>query len=79
MTITVSYSVDYMDTNPTKMTFDNINDAHDWIHEEVARRVQHVVDHSPYTLSETDIQDIETNEYTLVSITDGVVTEFICI
>jgi len=79
MTITVSYSIDTLDTNPTKMVFDNINDAHDWIHDEVARRVQHVVDHSPCTLSETDIQDIEANEYTLVSITDGVVTEFMCI
>lgn len=79
MTITVSYSIDYMDTNPTKMVFDNISDAHNWIHDEVSRRVQHVVDHSPYTLSETDIQDIEANEYALVSITDGVVTEFMCI
>lgn len=79
MTITVSYSIDSLDTNPTKMVFDNINDAHDWIHDEVSRRVQHVVDHSPYTLTETDIQDIEANEYALVSITDGVVTEFMCI
>ena len=79
MTITVSYSIDTLDTNPTKMVFDNINDAHDWIHDEVSRRVQHVVDHSPYTLSEADIQDIEANEYTLVSITDGVVTEFMCV
>lgn len=79
MSITVSYSIDYMDTNPTKMVFDNINDAHEWIHDEVAKRVEHVVAHSPYTLSETDIQDLEANEYTLVSITDGVVTEFMCI
>jgi len=79
MTITVSYSIDIMDTNPTKMTFDNVDEAHDWIHDEVARRVQHVVDHSPYTLSENDIHDIEANEYTLVSITDGVVIEFMCI
>ncbi len=68
MTITVSYSIDYMDTNPTKRVFDDINEAHDWIHDEVSRRVQHVVDHSPYTLSETDTQDIEANEYALVSI-----------
>jgi hypothetical protein len=67
MTITVSYSIDHMDTNPTKRVFDDINEAHDWIHDEVSRRVQHVVDHSPYTLSENDIQDIEANEYTLVS------------
>jgi len=79
MTITVSYSIDIMDTNPTKMVFDNINDAHDWIHDEVSRRVQYAVDHSPYTLSETDIQDIEANEYALVSITDGIVTEFMCV
>lgn len=79
MTITVSYSIDIMDTNPTKMEFDNINEAHDWIHDEVSRRVEHVVSHSPYTLSETDIQDLEANEYALVSITDGIVTEFMSI
>ena len=79
MTITVSYSIDIMDANPTKMTFDNIDEAHDWIHDEVSRRVEHVVSHSAYTLSETDIQDIEANEYALVSIPDGVVTEFMCV
>ena len=76
---TVSYSIDIMDTNPTKMTFDTFDEAHDWIHQEVARRVDYAVQHSPYTMSETDIQDLEANEYALVSLTDGVVTEFMCV
>jgi hypothetical protein len=79
MAFTVSYSIDYTDTNPTKMTFGTIDEAHDWIHQEIARRVDFAVSHSPYTLSETDIQDLEATEYSLVSITDGVVTEFMCL
>ena len=75
--IKVSYSIDIMDTKPMVKTFDTIDEAHDWIHEEVAARVEFAVSHSPYTMSECDIQDLEANEYALVSISDGVVTEFI--
>ena len=60
-------------------TQDTFDEAHDWIHQEVARRVDYAVQHSPYTMSETDIQDLEANEYALVSLTDGVVTEFMCV
>jgi len=67
---TVSYSIDNLDTNPTKMTFDTLDEAHDWIHEEVTRRVDFTVQHSPYAMSETDIQDLEANEYALVSLKD---------
>ena len=75
--IKVSYSIDFMDPKPMVKTFDTIDEAHDWIHEEVAARVEFAVSHSPYRMSDSDIQDLETNEYALVSITDGVVTEFI--
>ena len=75
--IKISYSIDIMDTKPMVKTFDTIDEAHDWIHEEVAARVEFAVSHSPYTMSECDIQDLEANEYALVSISDGVVTEFI--
>ena len=75
--IKVSYSIDIMDTKPMVKTFDTIDEAHDWIHEEVAARVEFAVSHSPYTMSECDIQDLEANEYALVSISDGVVPEFI--
>ena len=75
--IKVSYSIDIMDTKPMVKIFDTIDDAHDWMHEEVAARVEFAVSHSPYTMSECDIQDLEANEYALVSISDGVVTEFI--
>ena len=73
----VSYSIDIMDPKPMVKTFDTIDEAHDWIHEEVAARVDFVVSHSPYTMSESDIRDSEESEYALVSISDGVVTEFI--
>jgi hypothetical protein len=76
--IKVSYSIDIMDPNPTVKTFDTIDEAHDWIHQEVSERVEFTVSHSPYRMSESDIQDLEANEYALVSISDGVVTEFLC-
>ena len=75
--IKVSYSIDIMDPKPMVKTFDTIDEAHDWIHQEVTARVEFEVSHSPYTMSECDIQDLEANEYALVSISDGVVTEFI--
>ncbi len=45
----------------------------------MSRRVAHIVAHSAYQLSETDIQDLEATEYSLISISDGVVTEFISV
>ena len=74
----VSYSIDIMDPKPMVKTFDTIDEAHDWIHEEVAARVEFAVSHSSYTMSESDIRDLEESEYPLVSISDGVVTEFLC-
>tara|TARA_R100001510_G_scaffold15917_1_gene13317 strand:+ start:177 stop:413 length:237 start_codon:yes stop_codon:yes gene_type:complete len=76
---TVSYSIDYMDTNPIKQSFETLDQAHEWVHDEVSRRVAHIVEHSVYQLSETDVQDLEATEYSLISISDGVVTEFMCI
>ena len=74
----VLYSIDIMDTKPMVKAFDTLDEAHDWINQEVAARVGFAVSHSPYTMSECDIQDLEANEYALVSISDGVVTEFLC-
>ena len=66
-----------MDPKPMVKTFDTIDEAHDWIHQEVTARVDFAVSHSPYTMAESDIRDLEESEYALVSISDGVVTEFI--
>jgi len=76
MSIVVSYSIDYMDSSPCKEPFDNIDDAQEWIAEEVQRRVDYAVAHSSHSLSERDIQDMTETEYSLISITDGVVTTF---
>ena len=38
----------------------------DYIHEEVQRRINWSVEHSPYSLSDKDIKDLEAVEYSLV-------------
>ena len=68
MYYTVTYAIDSLDTNPTVKTFDCFYEAQDWIAEEVQRRIDHVVAHSPYTLSDSDIEALEETEYSLVSV-----------
>jgi len=68
MYYTVTYATDSLDTNPTVKTFDSIYEAQDWIADEVQRRVEHTVAHSPYMLSESDIAALEETEYSLVRI-----------
>ena len=40
----------------------------DFLYEEINRRVQFIVDHSPYALSEENIEDIRSNERLLIKI-----------
>ena len=68
MYYTVTYAIDSLDTCPTVKTFDCIYEAQDWIAGEVQRRIEHAVSHSPYTLTEADIEALEEAEYSLVRI-----------
>tara|TARA_E500000318_G_C3478019_1_gene179283 strand:- start:233 stop:487 length:255 start_codon:yes stop_codon:yes gene_type:complete len=61
-------SVDSLDPNPEVFTFDDRDMMDDFIYEEINRRVQFIVDHSPYTLSEENIEDIMANERLLINI-----------
>ena len=40
----------------------------EWVHDEVQRRVDYVVQHSPYTISEEEYREIEESEYSLIKI-----------
>tara|TARA_R100001015_G_C4521555_1_gene90423 strand:- start:424 stop:606 length:183 start_codon:yes stop_codon:yes gene_type:complete len=57
-----------MDSNPDIKTFDDWDELQDYITEEVERRIQFQIDHSPFSISEKEREDIEQEEYTLVKI-----------
>ena len=64
----VTYKIDSLDTNPSIKMFNDSNEMSDYIHEEVQRRVNWSVEHSPYSLSDKDRKDMEAVEYSLVRI-----------
>ena len=68
MNYKVTYAIDSLDTNPTIKTFEHEYEAEEWLNDEVQRRMDYVVQHSPYTISEEEYREIEENEYTLVRI-----------
>lgn len=64
----VTYASDSLDPNPTIKIFDLWNELEDWINEEVQHRVQWTVDHSPYSISEEELEQIEEQKFSLVNI-----------
>ena len=62
--------VDAMDSHPDVIAFDTVYEAQEWVADEIERRVQHQVDHSPYTVTEDDRQAMTENESTLFTITE---------
>ena len=68
MNYKVTYAIDSLDTNPVIKTFEHEYEAEEWLNDEVQRRMDYVVQHSPYTISEEEYREIEENEYTLVRI-----------
>jgi hypothetical protein len=57
-----------MDPSPDRIAFSTVWEAEDWVAEEVARRVQYQVDHSPHTVSEDDLMDLHEQECELFRI-----------
>ena len=64
----VEFYVDTMDSNPDIIAFDTDWEAHDFMHEEVERRVEHLVSHSPYPVTEEEREAVQEQEYQLVII-----------
>ena len=65
----VTYPVDEMDyKNPTVKFFAFHHEMEDWVHEEVQRRIDFTVQHSPFTVSEEELKEIEEYEWYLVKI-----------
>jgi len=64
----VTYAIDSLDTDPTIKFFEFHHEMEDWISEEVSCRVQWSVDHSSYSISEKELEELEELEYSLVRI-----------
>jgi hypothetical protein len=62
--------VDVMDSHPDVIAFDTVWEAEDWVAEEVERRVQHQVDHSPHPVTEDDREAMTENEIMLFELTE---------
>ena len=68
MNYKVTYAIDSLDTKPVIKTFNEEYEALEWLENEVQERIDYTVQHSPFTISEKEYQEIEENEYTLVRI-----------
>jgi len=66
--ITVSYAIDSLDPNPMIKTFDTESEALEWVSEETQRRVEHIVQHSPHSISEEEYEELLEQETLLVDI-----------
>jgi len=64
----VSASIDSLDPNPDVIAFDTDFEAQEWVEEEIARRVQHHVEHNPYAISEVDLEGMIEQESALFTI-----------
>lgn len=66
--ITVTYATDNLDPKPAIETFDTMDEAQDWISEEMESRVDWIVSHSPHMIDDDEIDAIRETEWTLVRI-----------
>jgi hypothetical protein len=67
----VSASVDSM-ASPEVIAFDTDYEARDWVEEEISRRVQHQVEHSPYAISDLEIEGMIEQESALFNVREEV-------
>ena len=59
----VTHAVDSLDPNPTIKIFDCSYEAEDWIHEQVENAVDWQVEHSPYSISEDELEELREIEF----------------
>ena len=68
MNYKVTYASFPLDEKPVIKTFDYEYEALEWLENEVQERMNYMIQHSPYTISQEEYQEIEENEYQLVRI-----------
>tara|TARA_R110000824_G_scaffold21526_1_gene80206 strand:+ start:241 stop:462 length:222 start_codon:yes stop_codon:yes gene_type:complete len=64
----VTYAIDSLDPKPDVIKFEEQWEALEFASEEMQRRVDFQVQHSPYSLSEQDVREIEEHETQLIRI-----------
>lgn len=64
----VTYAIDSLDPNPVVETFEEEYEAIDWLNDETKRRVDHIVEHSPYSVSEEEYEQWHEQELALARI-----------
>ena len=64
----VTYAIDYLDSNPIIEYFDEWHDMQDYVQDEIQRRIDFTVQHSPFTISEEEYKEIEEYENSLIKI-----------
>ena len=68
MNYKVTYASFPLDEKPVIKIFDEHYEMEEWVFDEVQRRMDYIVQHSPYTISEEEYREIEESEYSLIRI-----------
>ena len=66
----VTAAIASLDPSPDVIAFADVSEAEDWVAEEVERRVQHEIGHSPYPVSEANRTAMSQVEFSLFTITE---------
>lgn len=67
----VTCAIDSLDPNPEKIAFLSYQEAEEFVAEEIARRVEHIVQHSQYAISEDELEALYEIEYQLFRIEEA--------
>ena len=67
-TYQVTYACYTLDQNPIVKVFNEFNEMSDWIEVEVSNRVDWIIQHSPWTISNDEWYEIQENEYSLIKV-----------
>lgn len=64
----VTVASDSLDPHPERIAFPSEWEALDWVGDEVQRRLEHRVQHSPYPVTDEELEQWEGEEMTLIKI-----------
>lgn len=67
----VTSKIDYLDPKPIEALFNDFDEAQDYMVDIVQSRTEWAVSHSPYLLSDEEVQHIEETEWSLIKLTEN--------
>lgn len=68
--------VDFLDTKPEIFYFESFDLAHDFVGDEITRRMEMIVSHSQYKIDEEEYKNLEQNERLLVRMNIDYLTNY---